>query len=123
MKSQLLGVGVDIVHIPRMARFVHQPRFLEKICRQAELDWIPNTQQGLAQAWAAKEAVAKTLGTGFWQVGVEWTDICLLPNWSIQFFGKAQKITGLSTVELSFREDGDYMIATAMRWAGSSTSD
>ena len=71
---------------------------------------------GLAQAWTAKEATAKTLGTGFWQSGVEWTDICLRPGWAIEFQGQAKKVAGESLVQLSFEDDDDYVIATALRW-------
>ena len=68
-------------------------------------------------AWTAKEAAAKTLGTGFWQVGVEWTDVCLRPGWEIEFDGKAQKVANCSRVTISFQDDGDYLIATAVRWS------
>ena len=119
MKLRLLGIGVDIVHKPRIARFLYASRFLEKICGLEERAWLPHTLDGLAKAWAAKEATAKTLGTGFWQSGVEWTDISLRPNWDVSFIGKAQQLAGHSRVELSFEEDGDYVIATAIRWSTS----
>ena len=116
MKPKLLGIGVDIVYTPRIARFLHAPRFLDKICGADERAWLPHTLDGLAKAWAAKEATAKTLGTGFWQSGVEWTDISLRPDWEISFLGSAKELAGHSRIELSFEEKNDYVIATAIRW-------
>lgn len=66
----IYGIGVDIVKIERMAssleKFGH--RFAERILHKSELVEYDQTQQSanfLAKRFAAKEAMAKALGTGF----------------------------------------------------------
>lgn len=66
----IFGVGTDIVSVPRIAaawrRFDH--RFAERILTPHELALFADTRDGvrfLARRFAAKEAIAKALGTGF----------------------------------------------------------
>ena len=112
-----MGIGVDVVHLPRMERLSRDDRLLQKICTPEERAHLPTTVAGRARAWATKEAVAKTLGTGFWQAGVEWTDVRLGPDWSVQLAGRALDVAGPSRFELEFLEEGDYLIVTAQRWS------
>lgn len=66
----VLGLGVDTVEISRIAAAYerHQGRFLERLLAEGEQDyWRQGGSriESLAGMWAAKEAVAKALGTGF----------------------------------------------------------
>jgi holo-[acyl-carrier protein] synthase len=64
-------VGVDIVEINRMERILESPRsrrFLERVFSAEEIKVCEATAhpaQGFAARFAAKEALAKALGTGF----------------------------------------------------------
>lgn len=77
----IIGVGMDICDINRIESAVtrHSARFLDRVFTAAERDRA-NKRQGaarygtLAKRWAAKEACAKALGTGFSQ-GVFLQDI------------------------------------------------
>lgn len=62
----IVGIGTDLIDIPRIERAIQRPRFLERVYTPGERERIaqrgPDTAAGL---FAAKEAVAKGLGTGF----------------------------------------------------------
>ena len=67
----IIGIGMDILEIPRMARILDQPtaeRFLRRVLTPAELELAERRQARLAEyvagRFAAKEAVAKALGSG-----------------------------------------------------------
>ncbi len=68
----ILGIGTDIVAVERMAQSLqrHQGRIAEKVLSAAELNEFEQRSdrirpQFLAKRFAAKEAAAKALGTGF----------------------------------------------------------
>lgn len=64
-----VGLGVDIVEIPRMkAMLERSPHFAERVFSEAErayCDSTGNPAAHYATRFAAKEAVVKALGTGF----------------------------------------------------------
>jgi holo-[acyl-carrier protein] synthase len=66
----IFGIGTDIVHVPRMASLLqkHGNKFAERIlCEQEYQQFLASVNQAtfLAKRFAAKEAVAKAMGTGF----------------------------------------------------------
>lgn len=66
----ILGIGIDLCGITRIRRSVKRfgERFTSKFCTERERHWIDaSSDPGLlyAQSFAAKEALAKALGTGF----------------------------------------------------------
>lgn len=67
----ILGVGVDLVEVRRMERALNRPwgkRFVSKVFSAEEIaacDSSAQPAQGYAARFAAKEALAKALGTGF----------------------------------------------------------
>ena len=60
-------LGVDIVEIGRLREMENFEGFCEKVFSAAELEYIRAREpyESAAGLWAAKEAVAKALGTGF----------------------------------------------------------
>jgi holo-[acyl-carrier protein] synthase len=84
----IVGIGVDLVGIERIARLVERQgrRFLDRVYTAAEqaycLDATTSAAlqaERLAARWAAKEACMKALGTG-WAKGVGFLHIALLPG-------------------------------------------
>lgn len=66
----IVGIGVDLVDIPRFERSLERtPRLLERLFSPAERGLRPHS---LAARYAAKEALIKALGGSD---GVHWTDI------------------------------------------------
>lgn len=79
----ILGLGIDLCEISRIAGAIGRPRFLERVCTPAErqrIEAAPEKRRAeiAAGLFAAKEAVAKALGTGFSGFG-PW-DIEILPD-------------------------------------------
>ncbi|MCC8181237.1 MAG: holo-ACP synthase [Planctomycetes bacterium] len=77
--SQIFGIGVDIVDIPRIAelRRRHGDRFRDILYLPREAEYClarANADECFAARFAAKEAVMKALGTG-WTDGVAFTGI------------------------------------------------
>ena len=75
----ILGVGTDIVEIVRIGQMIerHGEHFLQRVYTEDEIRYCQRRKesyQHFAGRWAAKEAVMKTLGTG-WTRRVGWLDI------------------------------------------------
>lgn len=65
----MIGIGVDACAIDRFARAIEKEHFLERVFSAQERAYMDAAGAGHAQSaaamFAAKEAVAKALGTGF----------------------------------------------------------
>lgn len=77
-----LRTGVDLIEIERVRQAIanHGDRFLSRVYTAAEVHCCGQRIESLAARFAAKEAVAKALGTGIWRSGVNWTDIEILKD-------------------------------------------
>jgi holo-[acyl-carrier protein] synthase len=79
----ILGVGMDLCQIERIEKAIAKPRFMERVFTPAErarIEAAGGVRHGeiAAGTFAAKEAVAKALGTGFAGLG-PW-DIEIVPD-------------------------------------------
>lgn len=124
----MIRLGTDIIYIPRieaaLARF--GDRFLQRIYTQTEQSdcgYAPNLGRPsihqLAGRWAAKEAVAKALATGWRGVGYTEIEIRRQPSGAptVYLHGRAAAIVatwGHQSWQLSLSHDRDYAIATAL---------
>jgi holo-[acyl-carrier protein] synthase len=75
----IIGLGSDIVDVRRIAKVIerHGDRFLDRIytaAERAKAERRANRIETYAKRFAAKEACAKALGTGF-RHGVFWRDL------------------------------------------------
>jgi holo-[acyl-carrier protein] synthase len=75
----ILGVGSDLVDVRRIERVIahHGDRFIQRIfteTERAKAERRANRIETYAKRFAAKEACAKALGTGF-RHGVFWRDL------------------------------------------------
>lgn len=66
----IFGIGTDLVHIPRMQAMIdkHADKFALRVLSDAEFSEFQQSVKPaayLAKRFAAKEAAAKALGTGF----------------------------------------------------------
>jgi holo-[acyl-carrier protein] synthase len=73
----MLRTGVDLIEIARIRNAIerHGEHFLQRVYTPNELSHCRGQIPSLAVRFAAKEAVAKALGTGIWRANVTWTDI------------------------------------------------
>ena len=73
-----LATGVDLIEIARIDEMMtrHGKHYLERIFTPAELEYCGKRAESLAGRYAAKEAVAKALGSGIGEVS--WKEIEIL---------------------------------------------
>lgn len=73
-----LRTGVDLIELERIGQVIQRygRRFLERVFTAQELAEVGESTASLAARFAAKEAVAKALGTGIGDVG--WQEIEVL---------------------------------------------
>ena len=119
----IIGVGTDIVEIRRIKNAIESnDKFLEKIFTSAELEYLKKRNlraEYVAGRFAAKEAVAKALGTGF--RGFEFKDIEIdrttLGKPIVILKGKAKLIAkkeGEYNIHLSISHGVDSAVAYAI---------
>ena len=118
-----LATGVDLIEVSRIEAAVERygERFLRRIFTSRELSMTHGRAESLAARFAAKEAVAKTLGVGIGEVS--WLDVEVLsgPNRQpeLHLHGNAARLAaelGLTRWALSLSHSQQFAIAmvTAM---------
>lgn len=119
----IYGIGTDIVQCSRIEKLwdKYGMSFAKRILTDYELSVLnlqkTNQVAFLAKRFAAKEAVAKALGTGFrdqvliTQVGIE-TDLKGKP--CVAFYGNTQlyiDTLSIADIQVSISDEADYVIA------------
>ena len=73
---ETLGIGVDLCAVSRIERAIQKAHFLNRVFTEAERAYLQGRGRGAGESaaamFAAKEAVAKALGTGFAQGVMPW---------------------------------------------------
>ena len=96
----IVGIGVDIMEPERIAGMIerHGERFLDRTFTPDEIAYCKDRKRAVehvAARWAAKEAVAKALGTGF-DRSVQWKDVEVVKEVAgavaVRLHGKAETI-------------------------------
>ncbi|MGB9711797.1 MAG: holo-ACP synthase [Dissulfurimicrobium sp.] len=120
--AMIIGIGVDIVHIPRIKRAVLRwgGRFTSRIFTEDELEYYlgrKDPYQGLALCFAAKEACSKALGVGIGKT-MGWRDVSITHLASgkpmLNLTGSAFKISqelGASLWHVSLSHEAAYGVA------------
>jgi holo-[acyl-carrier protein] synthase len=97
----IVGIGTDIVECLRIGRLIeqHGELFLVKVFTAREIRYCQERKRAIehfAGRWAAKEAILKSLGTG-WVKGISWTDVEVRNDFSgqprVMLCGGAKDIT------------------------------
>ena len=113
-----LVTGADLVSIERIAAALdrHGDRFLQRVFTPGELAACGARPESLAARWAAKEAVAKALGTGIGPVAFREIEVlndeCRCP--SLNLTGAAAAVAagrGLTQWSVSLAHDGGLALA------------
>ncbi len=123
-----MKVGIDICSIKRIedAYERYGERFLRRILTSDEIKYVEQSPrlkfQRLAGRFAAKEATAKALGTGW--VGVDWKEVEVLHKVSgepyIRLHSRAlarARSLDLSSFELSISHEREFATAIVMGYA------
>ena len=121
----IVGTGIDIAEVPRIAESIERfgERFLHRVFTESEIQYCDskaNRVERYAARFAAKEAAMKALGTG-WSHGVRWRDIEVArqpgSRPTIKFHGKAADFAarvGAKNVALSLSHTPDQAIASVI---------
>lgn len=113
-----LAAGTDLVQIDRVATLLerHGVRFAERVFTSGELADCTGQVESLAARWAAKEAVAKALGTGIGAVGFREIEVVRSDSGqpALRLHGAASTLAaerGLTQWALSLAHDGGLALA------------
>jgi len=121
----IIGLGTDIIEIVRIGEMIerHGELFLQRVFTEQEIEYCQKRKecmQHYAGRWAAKEAVMKTLGTGFTK-GVGWQDIEVVNKQSGRptiiltgGAGHVAKQIGINEVLITISHCRSYATATAI---------
>lgn len=75
--SKIIGIGTDMCAVSRMEKAIQREHFYERVFFEQERAYLEKKEiargQSAAAMFAAKEAVAKALGTGFIRGIMPWT--------------------------------------------------
>ncbi len=113
-----LSTGIDLIEIERLQRVIdrHGRHFLERVFTTQELTEVGGNTASLAARFAAKEAVAKTLGTGIGLVTWHEIEILRQPDCApeLHLHGAADRLAealGLETWSISLSHTHTHAIA------------
>ncbi len=118
----IFGIGTDIVRVARMQQDIarYGDKFAERILTESELGEYRQSNARahfLARRFAAKEAAAKAMGTGF-RDGLHLRDIGVAHDVNgkplLEFTGRAQAFMrekGIATVHVSLADEEDNAVA------------
>ena len=118
----IFGIGTDIVYVGRMRQDLERygERFAERILASGELrEFHQNANKAsfLARRFAAKEATAKAMGTGF-SNGVLLRDIEVIHDAQgkplLEFHGQAQRFIEerrIAVAHISLADEQDHAVA------------
>jgi len=113
--------GIDLIEIERFKSAIdrHGDRLLNKVFTPRELSDVGGKPASLAARFAAKEAVAKSLGTGIGPIG--WQEIEILRadtgQPTLQLAGAAEQLAlqhGLSNWSISLSHSQTHAVAVAV---------
>ena len=117
----IVRTGVDIIEIDRFESqsLALRNRFFQRVFTIRELSLIHNSFASAAGKFAAKEAVAKTLGCGIGEVHWQDIEILHLPTGQpvVKLHGHAKIVAdqlGLNTWSVSISHDRDTAVAIAV---------
>lgn len=76
----ILGLGIDIVEVSRLEKWLKDNKLLQRFFSEEEIEYVLSKENGAARSlavrFAAKEAFGKALGTGL--AGIKLKDIVVV---------------------------------------------
>ena len=122
----ILGIGTDLTAVDRLEEAAKKERFVQRYVTQQERDyWSSRGKRAevLAGLWAAKEAVAKALGSGFSGFGPDQIEVApdALGRPLVHLRDGAKdraKQLGIADLWVSISHDGGMAMAVALAQGG-----
>ena len=117
----MLSTGVDFIEIDRVAGLLarYGDRFLRRVFTPGEIAYCRGRAPNLAARFAAKEAVMKSLGTGFRGVGWRDVEVVRAPSGapSPRLHGRARRRAerlGVTQIAISLSHSRGYAMVVAV---------
>lgn len=118
----IIGTGIDIVEISRISSALTRPAFLKRYFTDGEIalfEFRKSPEQSVAANFAAKEAFAKALGSGFRGFGAEEIEVLRDENGKpfINLYGRAKAAAaaaGAEYIHVSLSHSGDNAAAVVI---------
>ena len=117
----MLSTGVDFIEIDRVASVLDRygDRFLRRVFTPGEIAYCRGRAPNLAARFAAKEAVMKSLGTGFRGVGWRDVEVVRAPSGapSPRLHGRARRRAerlGVTEIAITLSHSRDYAMVVAV---------
>ena len=117
----MLSTGVDFIEIDRVAQVLDRygDRFLRRVFTPGEIAYCRGRAPNLAARFAAKEAVMKSLGTGFRGVGWRDVEVVRAPSGapSPRLHGRARRRAerlGVTEIAISLSHSREYAMVVAV---------
>jgi len=118
---RILGLGVDLAEIDRVARVLAKyPRFAERCFTEHEREYafrFARPERRLAARFAGKEAVMKSLGTGWRRIGWQEIEITGGGKPTVRMSGKASmraEILGVTEVLVTITHTDNSALVMAV---------
>ena len=123
IKKMILGIGIDMIEIPRIEKACGKDAFLKRCYTDAEIRITQRNPASLAGNFAVKEAVSKVFGTGFRGFGLR--DIEVLRDdlgrpWVKLYGGALEQAErmGISRIHVSITNTKEMAAAVAVGEGG-----
>ena len=115
----IIGIGIDIVEIDRIAKAASKERFMERIYSDAEIaifEACNYRMETVAGRFAAKEAVLKALGCGLGDMPMRCIEILRAPSGQpvVELSGAAKEKAeelGVKHMHISISHSARYAVA------------
>lgn len=118
---RVVGLGIDLAEIGRVAELLARyPRFAERCFTEHEQDYaarFANPSRRFAARFAGKEAVMKSMGTGWRRI--RWTDIEITGGGkpTVRLFGTAARraeMLGVRDIQVTITHTDDTAMVFAI---------
>lgn len=115
----IYGSGIDIIKIDRVDRLMKKEAFMVKFFTEKERKYLEGKRaESAAGYFSAKEAVVKSMGTGFTGFGFKDVEVLREENEPyVILHGNAKKIAidkGIDIIRVSISHEKEYAIASAV---------
>lgn len=117
----IYGIGCDLIQISRVQRAFSDDKRLSRCFTEKEVAFFDKSSQRIAGNFAAKEAIAKALGTGFRGFSLKDVEILrdelgrpFMTSDSLEKILKALRVDERLKVHLSISHEKEFAMATCI---------
>lgn len=123
-----IKTGIDILDLKRFEKSYERRgrKFLETFLSEQEINTANDKIETFAGFFSAKEAISKAIGSGIWQVDVNWHNFSIeidelgkpVPYLKGEALARYDKMGGVD-IDISISHEKDYVVAICVILANS----